>query len=175
MSIDRSRLPHGITLPTTLGEDDAAAVVQALAAAYGWAHLLFSRHDIHPHLAANRGIAASDQPRRRLTNEEWRRISNTDAWQKLPTTIRPTATTPLRAAITAAALECIQCQTSLNGPPTATWGHCPTCLNRADLVDLQRLPCPTAGVHTPHLWGHSTCRRCNIPRPTRRLAAVPAA
>ncbi|MEV0734192.1 hypothetical protein [Polymorphospora sp. NPDC050346] len=169
MAIDRRRLPHGTTLPTTLTEPDALALVAALAQHFGWTYALYSSADIQEQLT---------DPRRTLTPDEWDRVQHTAAWTTVPTTLhRAAGTTELIAdTIRQAALECAKCDAPLTGPPTATWGHCPACLTHTTLEDLRERPCPATGTDAPHNWPGPACTACGIPRPpiphNRRLRPV---
>lgn len=183
MSIDRRGVPDGVTIPAHLAEDDARALVDVLATHYGWAYALIGRDDVERRLAPPPLDHPGVPTHRHLTSEEWSRARATAAWTEL-------AAVALQAVdhaeivartIRQAGLECVECGTALAGPPTATWGHCPTCLHRADLDALRRRPCPTAGADRPHHWTSTTCRDCGMPRidppcdPPRRLAAFPRA
>jgi hypothetical protein len=165
MTIIPSALPHGVNLPRHLAEDDALALVDALAGHYGWSYRIYGRGDVEEQLTDNYGALPGGTSRRRLTDEEWTRVRTTRAWTTLAATAgRAVADAgSVGEAIRQAAIECVECDATLTGPPTATWGLCPTCLNTADLADLRRRACPAAGGDLSHTWTTTGCRACGIP------------
>jgi hypothetical protein len=161
-------LPGGARLPAGFTEDDAVRLVHDLAHHYGWVYLLYDRADIEDRL---------DRTGRKLSDDEWRRVTGTAAWKTLPTvaTNAIAGTGALSDVIGQAALECAECGTTLTGPPTATWGLCPSCLNGADLDELRNRACPAAGDDTtPHHWHNGACTHCTMPEAPRRSLTVVA-
>ena len=98
------RLPAGVHLPADLAEEDGRAVLTALAARYGWAYAIWDRHDALYELVANRdGVL-----RRQLTDDEWRRVVDSAAWDNLPgfAYSQITEADQLGDAVLEAGLEC---------------------------------------------------------------------
>lgn len=172
--IETFRLPHGVTLPRHLAEDDARDLVATLADAYGWAYTLYGRAEVEAHLSANTYPRPARS--RHLNADEWARVRRTAAWSTLAVASRHwidvTATVP--TAISQAVLECARCTAPLDGPPTATWGLCPPCLNAADLSALRAGPCPVTTDATAHLWDELACRRCGLPAGKQVTASAAA-
>ncbi|WP_199515740.1 hypothetical protein [Nucisporomicrobium flavum] len=170
--LETVRLPHGVTLPRNLAEDDARDLVAALATAYGWAYTLHGRAEVEAHLSANTYPRPAQA--RRLNTDEWDRLRLTAAWSTLAVASRHWVdhAAIIPTAITQGTLECARCTAALTGPPTATWGLCPPCLNTAELDELRNRPCPVTTDATAHLWADTSCGRCGLPAPTRTDVAA---
>ncbi|SBT40757.1 hypothetical protein [Micromonospora narathiwatensis] len=171
-------LPHGVSLPRNLAEPDARQLVSVLARTYQWTGPLFGRAEVEAYLRAQADDAGSlHDPA--LNTEDWHRIQNTAAWKNLAATARRAVTTAdvIGQALRQAGLHCAQCDSPIAGPSTANWGLCPTCLNAADILDLQALPCPASDGASPHRWTSTTCTECAMPAPATRphLTAVATA
>ncbi|MEV0135759.1 hypothetical protein AB0H83_45865 [Dactylosporangium sp. NPDC050688] len=181
MSLIPSTLPHGVTIPRSLAEPDARAMLHVLASHYGWALLVYGREDVERQLTANVGAGPHGRRRRQLTDEEWHRTRTTSAWLSLATTpLDADATTAaITRAIRQAGLDCTECGAALTGPPSATWGMCPPCLCGTDLHVLRTRACPVTGGEQDHDWTPTACRACGITvadqAANRRLTAVRAA
>ncbi|MFY1623766.1 hypothetical protein ACN268_11240 [Micromonospora sp. WMMD735] len=168
-------LPHGVSLPRNLAEPDARHLVTVLARTYQWTGPLFGRAEVAAYLHDQQDHP--DNPSTlTLTDADWQRIRQTAAWRNLASTARRavTAADTIGQALRQAGLRCAECDSPVTGPPTATWGLCPVCLNSADLADLQRRPCPAGDGETSHSWGDNACTNCSMPAPVSRphLAAV---
>ncbi|WP_434740739.1 hypothetical protein [Micromonospora sp. SH-82] len=168
-------LPHGVSLPRNLTEPDARHLVSVLARSYQWTGPLFGRTEVEAYLHAQLDDPDSLPPQA-LDAVTWRRIQDTTAWKNLAATARRSiaAADVLGQALRQAGLLCRQCDTPITGPPTATWGLCPVCLNTTPLGDLQCAPCPGGDGTSHHRWATTTCADCHMPNPAAQphLTAV---
>jgi hypothetical protein len=168
MAIDRTQLPHGVTLPTHLAEPDARALIATLARHYGMNYVLFGREDIEKRLPGNTHCTTESGRWRHLTDEQWSRVRATAAWTALPMTAERWLdfAGAMDAAIRQSALQCRTCGDDLAGPPEVTWGLCPACLNSTDLDTVRQRPCPVTADDRPHQWEEGRCRNCRLPGST---------
>ncbi|MEU1811720.1 hypothetical protein [Micromonospora aurantiaca (nom. illeg.)] len=171
-------LPHGVSLPRHLAEPDARHLVSVLARTFQWTGPLFGRAEVEAYLHAQADDPAT-LPCPALSDEDWQRVQKTAAWKGLAAHARRAIDTAdvIGQALRQAGCCCGHCDTPISGPPTANWGLCPVCLNRAHLADLQLLPCPAGDGASPHRWNGGTCTDCTMPSPPNRphLTAVATA
>ncbi|MCG5466711.1 hypothetical protein MED01_005753 [Micromonospora sp. MED01] len=169
-------LPHGVSLPRNLAEPDARHLVSILARTFQWTGPLFGRAEVEAYLHAQAEDPANLPA---LTDDDWQRVLATAAWKSLLPAARRAISTAdiIGRALRQAGRCCADCDTPISGPPTANWGLCPICLNRAAISDLQRRPCPAGDGASPHRWDDSTCTGCTMPAPPNRpyLTALPTA
>ncbi|MDG9674868.1 hypothetical protein [Micromonospora sp. DH14] len=171
-------LPHGVSLPRNLREPDARHLVSVLARTFHWTGPLFGRIEVEEYLKAQADDPAS-LPSPALSEDDWQRVQATAAWRSLPAAAHRAIATAdiIGRALRQAGRCCADCDILISGPPTANWGLCPICLNRAEITDLQCRPCPAGDGASPHRWDDGTCAGCTMPSPPSRphLTALPTA
>lgn len=126
----RADLPPGVVIPSNLPEHDALAILAVLARRFGWTCALWNRDTVNDALDA---LDWRDKPQlrttpaRQITDEKWRRVTQTRAWRETIPDIAITRVADedlVTDAILQAALVCAECLVPLHDPPSVTGRLC---------------------------------------------------
>jgi hypothetical protein len=116
-----------VEIPRDLSEPDAFQVLAALADRFGWAYVIWNRDTVNGALDDLDWRRPTTEHARQLSDEQWRRVTQTTAWRETIPDIAITRVAdedPLTDAIWQAAVVCAECVAPLADPPTVTGRLC---------------------------------------------------